>query len=74
MKQTLLIQFFMVIFFFPTNGDIEIGHLSPLPFNRESLKVLSENIKELRELNSFNLRKYYFKLTSLGTKLKSLNI
>ena len=25
---------------FTTNGDIEIGHLSPLPFNRESLKVL----------------------------------
>ena len=34
---------------FTTNGDIEIGHLSPLPFNKESLKVLSENIKELKE-------------------------
>ena len=32
-----------------TNGDIEIGHLSPVPFNKESLKVLSENIKELKE-------------------------
>ena len=34
---------------FTKAGDIEIGHLSPLPFNNESLSALCENIRIARE-------------------------
>ena len=35
---------------FTKSGDVDIGHLAPLPFTREALEVLKRNIKRVKEV------------------------
>ena len=35
---------------FTRSGGVDIGHLAPLPFTREALKVLTRNIKRVKEV------------------------